>query len=79
MPAKASSVKPGEAVVDARGMIGRIYLAGDHTSWVILLTDLNSRIPVTIAAADGKTQPAPGDHDRRQQRHAGAGHACRNR
>ena len=40
---------PGEAVVDARGMIGRIYLAGQRTSWVILLTDLNSRIPVTIA------------------------------
>lgn len=36
-------------------MIGRIYLSGDHTSWVILLTDLNSRIPVTIASADGKT------------------------
>jgi rod shape-determining protein MreC len=41
-------VKPGEAVVDDRGMIGRIFLAGDHTSWVILLTDLNSRIPVSI-------------------------------
>src|SRR6201996_9607721 len=40
---------PGQAVVDARGMIGRIYLAGERTSWVILLTDLNSRIPVTIA------------------------------
>jgi rod shape-determining protein MreC len=52
---ESQSVKPGEAVVDARGMIGRIYLAGDHTSWVILLTDLNSRIPVTIASADGKT------------------------
>ena len=52
---QSGGVKPGEAVVDARGMIGRIYLAGDHTSWVILLTDLNSRIPVTIASADGKT------------------------
>jgi rod shape-determining protein MreC len=41
-------VKPGEAVVDPRGMIGRILVAGHHTSWVILLTDLNSRIPVTI-------------------------------
>ena len=51
---ESSNVKPGEAVVDARGMIGRIYLAGDHTSWVILLTDLNSRIPITIASADGK-------------------------
>ena len=46
----ANNIKPGEAVVDPRGMIGRIYLAGDHTSWVILLTDLNSRIPVTIAS-----------------------------
>jgi rod shape-determining protein MreC len=51
---ESRAVKPGEAVVDARGMIGRIYLAGDHTSWVILLTDLNSRIPVTIASASGK-------------------------
>jgi rod shape-determining protein MreC len=44
----ANGVKPGQAVVDSRGMIGRIYIAGQHTSWVILLTDLNSRIPVTI-------------------------------
>lgn len=45
---KRNGVKPGQAVVDARGMIGRIFLAGDHTSWVVLVTDLNSRIPVTI-------------------------------
>ena len=52
-----SNVKPGEAVVDARGMIGRIYLAGGRTSWVILLTDLNSRIPVTVAASAPGKQP----------------------
>jgi len=40
---------PGQAVMDARGMIGRVYLAGQRTSWVILLTDLNSRIPVAVA------------------------------
>lgn len=40
---------PGQAVMDARGMIGRIYLAGRRTSWVILLTDINSRIPVAVA------------------------------
>jgi rod shape-determining protein MreC len=44
---------PGQAVVDARGMIGRIYLTGNRTSWVILLTDLNSRIPVTISTSSG--------------------------
>jgi rod shape-determining protein MreC len=46
---------PGQAVVDARGMIGRIYLTGSRTSWVILLTDLNSRIPVTISASSGNS------------------------
>lgn len=40
---------PGQAVMDARGMIGRVYLAGQRTSWVILLTDINSRIPVAVA------------------------------
>ena len=45
---KAQGIKPGQGVVDARGMIGRIFLTGDHTAWVILLTDLNSRIPVTV-------------------------------
>lgn len=45
---RRQQIKPGEAVVDDRGMIGRIFVAGDHTSWVILLTDLNSRIPVSI-------------------------------
>jgi rod shape-determining protein MreC len=61
----ADNVKPGQAVVDARGMIGRIYLAGNRTSWVILLTDLNSRIPVMIAPGNrqailvGDNSPMP--------------------
>jgi rod shape-determining protein MreC len=46
---KTNHAAPGQAVVDARGMIGRVYLTGERTSWVILLTDINSRIPVTIA------------------------------
>jgi rod shape-determining protein MreC len=41
-------VKKGQAVVDNRGLVGRIYLTGERTSWVILLTDLNSRVPVVI-------------------------------
>jgi len=35
--------------MDEKGMIGRLYLTGKHTSWVILLTDINSRVPVSIA------------------------------
>jgi len=48
---KDDNARPGQAVMDARGMIGRIYLTGERTSWVILLTDLNSRIPVSIASS----------------------------
>jgi rod shape-determining protein MreC len=51
---RGNHVLPGQAVMDARGMIGRIYLTGNRTSWVILLTDLNSRIPVTIHSSSGK-------------------------
>lgn len=45
---KTAGVHPGQAVVDPRGMIGRVFLSGERTAWVILLTDLNSRIPVRI-------------------------------
>ena len=62
---KGQGVKPGQAVVDARGMIGRVFLSGERTSWVLLLTDLNSRIPVTIqpgniqAIMAGNNTPTP--------------------
>jgi rod shape-determining protein MreC len=55
----------GEAVMDPRGMIGRIYLTGNRTSWVILLTDLNSRIPVNVSPGNvqaimaGDNSPMP--------------------
>ncbi len=41
-------VRKGQAVADDRGLIGRIYLTGERTSWVIRLTDLSSRVPVMI-------------------------------
>jgi rod shape-determining protein MreC len=53
---RENHVLPGQAVMDARGMIGRVYITGQHTSWVILLTDLNSRIPVTVATSSGGTE-----------------------
>lgn len=44
----AQKIRKGQAVLDDRGLIGRIYLTGEHTSWVILLGDSNSRVPVVI-------------------------------
>jgi rod shape-determining protein MreC len=61
----AQQVKKGQAVVDDRGLLGRIYVTGEHTAWVILLTDLNSRVPVVIESSHrrailvGDNTPAP--------------------
>jgi len=58
-------VKKGQAVADDRGLIGRIYITGERTSWVILLTDLSSRVPVMLetshrrAILSGDNTPAP--------------------
>jgi rod shape-determining protein MreC len=58
-------VAKGQAVVNERGLLGRIYVTGQNTSWVILLTDLNSRVPVVIepshrrAILVGDNTPSP--------------------
>lgn len=41
-------VESGQAVVDSEGLIGRIVSSGERASRILLLTDLNSRVPVTI-------------------------------
>jgi len=47
-------VAHGQAVVDDRGMLGRIIGTGKRSSRVLLLTDLSSRIPVIIEGANLK-------------------------
>lgn len=44
-------VKSGQAVIDTEGLVGRVVATGPKASRVLLLTDLNSRIPVTIEPA----------------------------
>ena len=41
-------IRKGEIAVDERGLIGRITEVGDRTARVLLITDLNSRIPVIM-------------------------------
>lgn len=55
----------GWAAMDGLGLVGRISGVGERTARVILLTDSNSRIPVTIqpsgqtAILSGDNSPAP--------------------
>jgi rod shape-determining protein MreC len=41
-------IRRGEIAVDERGLIGRITEVGARTARVLLITDLNSRIPVML-------------------------------
>lgn len=60
-----SGVRKGQAVVNGEGLVGRIVEAGDHSARILLLNDLNSRVPVllessherAILAGDNTSQP----------------------
>ncbi len=62
---KLDGVREGMAAMTGDGLIGRVIEVGDWSSRVLLITDLNSRIPVTIAgsgdrailAGDNSNQP----------------------
>ena len=49
---RSNNVEIGQAVVDEHGLIGRIVEAGGEASRVLLLTDIQSRVPVYIEGAD---------------------------
>lgn len=58
-------VREGQAVVDDRGLVGHIVNAGRNSARVLLLTDIQSRIPVYVEGADvdgilvGRTRGRP--------------------
>ena len=41
-------IRKGEIALDERGLVGRVTEVGARTARVLLITDLNSRIPVTL-------------------------------
>lgn len=45
------TVAKGQIVLDERGLVGRVTEVGARTARVLLLTDLNSRIPVILEAS----------------------------
>ncbi|MCF8485797.1 MAG: rod shape-determining protein MreC [Rhodobacteraceae bacterium] len=48
-------IRDGWATMDGIGLVGRISGVGERTSRVILLTDTNSRIPVTVQPSGQKS------------------------
>jgi len=46
---KTDGVREGMAAMTGEGLIGRVVEVGDWSSRILLITDLNSRIPVSVA------------------------------
>jgi rod shape-determining protein MreC len=62
---RARNVEEGFAVVDDKGLIGRIVETGARASRILLLNDIQSRVPVLVEGADvegilvGRTRERP--------------------
>ena len=62
---KNHGVRAGLAVIDSNGLVGRTVEAGASTARVLLVTDLNSRVPVLVgpggvrAVLSGNNQGSP--------------------
>ena len=62
---RGSGVREGQPALGGRGLIGRVITAGYQASRVLLLSDLNSRVPVVVGpqrhravlAGDNTAQP----------------------
>jgi rod shape-determining protein MreC len=45
---RAADIAPGMAVMSPAGMIGRVIAVGDRSARILLVTDLNSKVPVLV-------------------------------
>jgi rod shape-determining protein MreC len=60
-----SGVAQDQAVVVGEGLVGRVYEVGAHAARILLITDLNSRVPVVVersrqrAILAGDNSPSP--------------------
>lgn len=48
---ESDGVHKGSAVVTGDGLVGRVVESGDRSSRILLLTDLNSRVPVVVESS----------------------------
>ena len=51
MAGNSDGVQKGQVVITGNGLVGRVMLAGINSSRVLLITDINSRIPVLVGEA----------------------------
>ncbi len=66
---QSDGVQEGQAVTDARGLLGRVVTAGSRASRVLLVTDFNSRVPIELAETGARGILAGDNTDRPEVRY----------
>lgn len=59
----AEGVEKGQAVLGDKGMVGRVIETGRNASRILLLTDINSRVPVIVAGSNQRAILAGANDD----------------
>jgi rod shape-determining protein MreC len=57
-------IAKGQAVVTPDGLVGRVFEAGFHSARVLLVTDINSRLPVLVESSRARAILAGDNSDR---------------
>ncbi len=65
----AVGVQKGQAVLGDKGMIGRVLESGHNAARILLLTDINSRVPVIVEGSNQKAVLAGNNEDLPQLEH----------
>ena len=65
---QSQGVRKGQVVMTGEGIVGRVMQAGSYSSRVLLITDINSRIPVLVGDA-GNRAILTGDNTLRPRLH----------
>lgn len=68
---RADGVGLGHAVLSSEGVVGRIVGVAEHSARVLLITDLNSRIPAVVMPSGARGVLAGDNTDRARLLHSG--------
>lgn len=72
-----NGVARGQAAITGEGLVGRVSEVGSRTARILLVTDLNSRVPVIVESSRQRAVLAGDNSDRPSLRYIEAGPAIR--
>lgn len=74
---RGNGVARGQAAITGEGLVGRVSEVGNRAARILLITDLNSRVPVIVEGSRQRAVLAGDNSERPSLRYAAAGAAIR--